>query len=47
MGVASFPLVMEEPNFATGALNVNPAYKQEKEKKLLIKRMNDYEIAKK
>lgn len=30
MGVASFPLDMEGPNFATGALKVNPAYKREK-----------------
>lgn len=30
MGVASFPLDMEGPNFATGALKVNPAYKKQK-----------------
>lgn len=30
MGVASFPFDMEGPNFATGALKVNPAYKNEK-----------------
>lgn len=29
MGVASFPFNMEGPNFATGALKVNPAYKKE------------------
>ena len=26
-GVASFPFDIEGPNFATGALKVNPAYK--------------------
>lgn len=27
MGVARFPFDMEGPNFATGALKVNPAYR--------------------
>lgn len=36
MGADSFPFDMEGPNFATGALKVNPAYKEEKQIALII-----------